>query len=342
MTITPATEPATSGRPELADGAAGEVMGASVGNAPVRGRSPGQLAWRRLRRDRVAMVSAIILALYVFLAITGPLWLRLLGIDRGAQDNNLLDSSGAPLGRLGGMSSTHPFGVEPSLGRDLLGQVLIGMRTSLGIAVAVTVASTIIGVVAGITAGYARGWADGAISRVMDLFLAFPTLLFLIAIIPVLVIKFEPDPNKSGNNVRLALLLILLTLFGWAGLSRLMRGQTVVLRDREFIEAARAMGAGSGHIIFKQLLPNLWAPILISVSLNVPALVTTTAALSFLGVGIQEPIPDLGRTLQKSVQWIGNDPMYFIFPGLVIVVLVLAFNLLGDSIRDALDPKSSR
>ena len=308
----------------------------------VKGRSPGELAWRRLRRDKTAIISAVVLVIYLLFALFGFLFLRALGIDYRAQTSSLLDPSGSPLGRLGGISAAHPFGVEPVLGRDLMGQVIIGMRTSLGIAVAVTIATAIIGVVGGVVAGYSGGWVDGAISRLMDLFLAFPQLLFLIAIIPVLITRFVTNPRASGNTVRFILLLVLLTLFGWSQLGRLMRGQTLGLRDREFVEAARAMGAGPGHIVFKQLLPNLWAPILIWVSLSVPTLVTTEAALSFLGVGIQEPIPDLGRTLNDSVAWIQSDFMYFAFPAATIVLLVLAFNLLGDSIRDALDPKSSR
>lgn len=335
MTVTPvdlATDPA----------AGGAVMGSSVGNNPIRGRSPGQLAWRRLRRDKVAIVSALVLAIYVVLAVFGPLILRALHVEVNQQNSDLLDDSGYPIGRLGGISSKHLFGVEPGLGRDMVGQVLIGMRTSLSIAVAVTIATTAIGVVAGVAAGFAGGWVDTAISRSMDLFLAFPTLLFLIAIIPVLQQRFAPNPTQPQSTVRVLLLLVLLILFGWAGLSRLMRGQTVVLRDREFIEAARAMGAGPLHMIFKQLLPNLWAPILISVSLSVPALVTTEAALSFLGVGILEPTPDLGRTLQGSISYLQVDPFYFVFPAVAIVLLVLAFNLLGDSVRDALDPKSFR
>lgn len=314
---------------------------ASTG-APVQSRSPGELAWRRLRRDKVGIVSAVILLVYLLVAIFGPLILDALNINYKTGNSSLLSPSAQPLGALGGISAAHPFGIEPTLGRDLLGQVVIGMRTSLSIAVAVTILTTVIGVILGILAGYSRGFADGAISRLMDLFLAFPQLLFLIAIIPVLVLKFSPDPRSSGNTVRAILLVVLLTLFGWAQLARLMRGQTLVLRDREFIEAARAMGAGRWHIVFRQLLPNLWAPILISVSLSVPTLVTTEAALSFLGVGIQEPVPDLGRTLQASVQWIQLDFMYFAFPAATIVLLVLAFNLLGDSVRDALDPKSSR
>lgn len=336
MTITPvdlAADPTPGGT---------SVMGASVGKVPVQGRSPGQLAWRRLRRDKVAIVSAVVLAFYVVAAVFAPLILRALHVVVNQQNSDLLDETGIPVGTLGGISGKHFFGIEPQLGRDLLGQVLIGMRTSLSIAVAVTVVTTIIGVIAGVAAGFSGGWVDTAISRAMDLFLAFPTLLFLIAIIPVLQQKFAPNPTQPQTTVRIVLLLVLLVVFGWAGLSRLMRGQTVVLRDREFVEAARAMGAGPLHIIFKQLLPNLWAPILISVSLSVPALVTTEAALSFLGVGILEPTPDLGRTLQDSIAYLPNDPAYFAFPGLAIVVLVLAFNLLGDSVRDALDPKSFR
>jgi len=320
----------------------GAVAGQDPGSAPVRGRSPGQLAWRRLKRDRVGVVSAVILAIYTVLAITGQWILDLMHRSATVTNSNLLDSNGNPLGSHGGITAHYFFGVEPSLGRDMFAQVLLGMRTSLGIAIIVTLFTTAIGVVAGIVSGYSRGIADAIIARVIDLFLAFPVLLFAIAFIPIVQQTLEPNPDSTGVWLRVFLLIALLVVFGWPYFSRLIRGQTVILRDREFIEAAKAIGAGPGHIVFKQILPNLWAPILITISLSLPGLITTEAALSFLGVGVVEPIPDLGRTLQNSIPFVQSDPWYFLFPGVVLVILVLAFNLLGDSIRDALDPKSFR
>lgn len=319
----------------------GSVAGEGTGGGPVRGRSPGQLAWARLKRDRLGIVSGAVLAVYVFLAITGQWILDLMHRSARTTDSALLDSNGNP-GRFGGITGHYWFGVEPQLGRDMFAQVLLGMRTSLGIAVVVTLFTTIIGVVAGIVSGYSRGIADAVIARVIDLFLAFPVLLFAIAFIPIVQQTLQPNPDSTGVWLRVTLLLALLIVFGWPYFSRLIRGQTVILRDREFVEAARAIGAGPGHIVFRQLLPNLWAPILITISLSLPGLITTEAALSFLGVGVVEPIPDLGRTLQNSIPYVQSDPLYFLFPGVVLIVLVLAFNLLGDSIRDALDPKSFR
>lgn len=321
----------------------GSVAGdGSTVSSDIRGRSPGQIARRRLRRDRVGMISFFILVVYVFLAVFGQLILDLLGKSATVQDSNLLDANGLPIGHLGGVSGQHWFGVEPLLGRDMFSQVLIGMRTSLTIAVLVTLLTTVIGVVLGIIAGYVKGITDTIIARIVDLFLVFPVLLFAIAFIPIVQQTLQPNPDANPEWVRVYLLIGVLVVFGWAYFSRLVRGQTVLLRDREFIEAARAMGAGPAHIIFKQILPNLWAPILITVSLSIPSLITAEAGLSFLGVGVLEPIPDLGRTLQNSIPYVQSDPWYFLFPGIVLVVLVLAFNLLGDSVRDALDPKSFR
>ena len=221
----------------------GAVAGEDVATqADIRGRSPGQIAWSRLRRDRVGMVSLWILAVYVFLAITGQWILDLLGKSATLQDSDLLDQNGLPVGRLGGISSQHWFGVEPLLGRDMFSQVLLGLRTSLAIAMVVTLVTTAIGVIAGITGGYVRGLADVLIARVVDFFLCFPVLLFAIAFIPILQQTIQPNPDANPEWLRVYLLIGVLVVFGWPYFSRLVRGQTILLRDREFIEAAKAMG----------------------------------------------------------------------------------------------------
>jgi ABC-type dipeptide/oligopeptide/nickel transport system permease subunit len=193
-----------------------------------------------------------------------------------------------------------------------------------------------LGVLLGVVAGYKGGWADTFISRTMDVFLAFPLLLFAIALAGVI-------PGEafglSGNGLRVALLVFIIGFFNWPYMGRIIRGQTLSLREREFIDAARSMGARTPYVLFRELLPNLVAPILVYATLLVPTNILFEAALSFLGVGINPPTPSWGGMLNQAIDFYRVDPMYMIVPGAAIFLTVMAFNLLGDGLRDALDPR---
>lgn len=320
----------------------------SLGDEPSRkpgelvGRSPGRLAWARLRRDRTAMVSGVLVVGFLLLALAAPLVERLYGVGPYEQFQSDLDSYGMPLGYAGGVSGDHWMGLEPGLGRDIFIRLVYGMRTSLFIAFAAAVITTVTGVVAGIVAGYLGGWVDAVIGWITDFALALPFLIFALAVVPTVELRFYGPREEVPAAFRVAVLIVIFAAFGWTSTARLVRGQVVSLREREFVEAARMSGAGLGHMLFRQLLPNIWAPVLVAFSLAVPAYVTGEAALSFLNIGIVEPTPDLGRMIFASIAYLQTDPAYVFFPGITIFALVLAFNLFGDAVRDALDPKSSR
>ncbi len=329
-----------------ADGIGVEVT-APADEAPARtkefvGRSPGQLAWGRLRRDRTAMISGTAMVIFLILALAAPLIAKLYGVGPYEQFQVDLDSYGMPLGYAGGVSPDHWFGLEPRLGRDIFIRLIYGMRTSLFIAFAAAIVTTVIGIVAGIVAGYVGGWVDAVIGWITDFALALPFLIFALAVVPTVELRFYGPREEVPAAFRVAVLIGIFAVFGWTSTARLVRGQVISLREREFVDAARASGAGIGHMLFRQLLPNIWAPILVTFSLAVPQYVTAEAALSFLNIGIVEPTPDFGRMIFNSIAYLQTDAAYVFFPGITIFVLVLAFNLFGDSLRDALDPKSSR
>jgi peptide/nickel transport system permease protein len=346
MDATPLSTPSVFETPPLPGG----VSQPGARGRAIVGRSPGQLAWMRLRQDRVALLSGAVLAVFAFVAVFADLIVMAYGAITGQpgigptnQFSDRLDSIGYPLGYLGGITADHWLGIEPGLGRDVLIQLIYGARTSLGIATVASLLSTSLGVVIGIVAGYVGGKLDAVVSWVTDVMLAFPFILFALAAIPIVNTLVTGSVMLSPSvGVRIATLIGVLVLFGWMSTARLVRGQVLSLREREFVEAARAAGAGTAHMVFRQLLPNLWAPILITFSLALPAYVTAEAALSFLNIGVTEPVPDWGRMIFDSVQYVQFDPAYTAFPGLAIFLLVLAFNLFGDSLRDALDPKSAR
>ncbi|MFI5956463.1 ABC transporter permease [Cryptosporangium sp. NPDC051539] len=314
------------------------------GDAPkIEGRSPGQIAWARLRRDKIAVASAVVLVFFVLVAIFADLIVSAYGINKDQLFQDQLDSLGYPLGYLGGVGGDHWFGLEPQLGRDIFVQLVFGARTSLGIALAAALFSTIVGVIMGLVSGFLGGWVDSVISWITDLLLAFPFIIFSLAAIPIINTLITGSVQKQPSvESRIYVVVGVLVTFGWMSTSRLVRGQVLSLREREFVDAARAAGAGTRHIIFRQLLPNLWAPILVTFSLAVPQYVTTEAALSFLGIGVTEPVPDWGRMIFRSTSFVSADPAYAFFPGIALFLLVLAFNLFGDSLRDALDPRSAR
>ncbi|MEU6281148.1 ABC transporter permease [Streptomyces sp. NPDC047028] len=310
------------------------------------GRSPGRLAWKRFKRDKTGVVSAYIVIFFFVIGIAAPLISKLYGKNPyttyASQDPSLLNAFAYPSGPNGGMSGDFWFGIEPQLGRDVFSFLLYAIRNSLGIAVAAALLTTILGVVIGVTAGYLGGKTDYLVGRVIDILLSFPSTLFFIAFMPVVYgIFIKPDDNVPTWLTAFALIVVL-SAFGWASLARLLRGQVLGLREREFVEAAKVTGASPMRIVFKELLPNLWTPIIIQSTLMLPAYVTAEAGLSFLGVGVTDPTPDWGVMIARGAQFYTEDLTFMLFPGLAMVIFVLAFNLLGDSVRDALDPKSKR
>ncbi|MCX4698121.1 ABC transporter permease [Streptomyces sp. NBC_01352] len=326
-----------------------ETVEKPVASSTLKGaesRSPGRLAWTRFKRDRTGVISACIVIFFFVIAICAPLIASLYGKDPytlyGQEQTGLLNEAGFPLKPNGGIDGDFWFGIEPALGRDVFTFLLYGIRTSLLIATATTVLVTIIGVVIGITAGYLGGRTDYLIGRVIDILLSFPSTLFFIAFMPVVYGLFVAPDDEIPTSLRATCLILVLTAFGWASIARLLRGQVLALREREFVEAAKVTGASPARIIFKELLPNLWTPILIQSTLALPAFVTAEAGLAFLGVGIIDPTPDWGVMIQRGAQFYTEDITFMIFPGVSMIIFVLAFNLLGDSVRDALDPKSKR
>jgi peptide/nickel transport system permease protein len=210
------------------------------------------------------------------------------------------------------------------------------------VGVLATFLTTTIGLIIGVVAGYKRGWVDSVIGRFMDVTLAFPSFLLIIALTRPFTQRLESLGVPEGNPARMTYIILVLGTFGWVYVARVVRGQTLSLREREFVEAAKASGATSRHIIFKQLLPNLWAPVIVIVSLSLPGYVATESTLSFLGLGLMQPAASWGVMLGDSVRYYRADPTYLFIPGVALIVLVMAFNVVGDAIRDALDPKTDR
>jgi peptide/nickel transport system permease protein/oligopeptide transport system permease protein len=310
----------------------------AVAGKAIEGRSLGQIAWMRLRQDKVAMAGGVVVILLILVAIFGPYLVQ----NPLTYHENLIDPTfSRPYGTLGGISTAHPFGVEPITGRDLLARVVNGARVSLVIAFLSTALAVGIGMVMGVVAGFFGGWVDSVIARAMDIFLAFPLLVFAIALVGVV-----PSSafGLSGNSLRIGLLIFVIGFFAWPYMGRIIRGQTLSLREREFVDAARSLGARGPYILFRELLPNLVGPILVYSTLLIPTNILFEAALSYLGVGIIPPTPSWGGMISDAVNngIYSVDPMYMIIPGLAIFITVMAFNLFGDGLRDALDPKSSR
>jgi peptide/nickel transport system permease protein len=321
-----------------------ESTGATTAESTeIAGRSLTAIAWGRLRRDKVAMASAIVLFIIVSIALLAPVITKLVGVDPTTfNPKTVSDAGGLPLGRWGGISLAHPLGVEPQTGRDLFARLLYGSRISLLIACSATLITVVLGVTVGIIAGYSRGWLDGALGRLMDVILAFPLILILLALSNVLTQRLQSTFHLGDLPSRVLYLILVLSLFGWPYLARIVRGQVLSLREREFVESAVSMGAGTPRILFREILPNLWAPILVYSTLLLPTYIGAEAALSFLGVGLVPPTPSWGAMLGDSVRYFAVVPSYLFIPGTYLFIVVLAFNLLGDAVRDALDPRAGR
>ncbi|WP_416518710.1 ABC transporter permease [Streptomyces achromogenes] len=314
------------------------------------GRSPGRLMWLRFRRDRTGVVCAVVVIGYFAVALLAPLLVRLPGTDPYTlygqdptyADHPVLDEFGLPLGYLGGVSGAHWFGVEPQYGRDLFAMLLYGMRTSLYMALGITLLIMLTGVVIGLVGGYFGGRTDYWIGRGTDFFLSFPQQLFFIAFMPVVTSFFVDPREETPTYFRAVAMLIVLWLLGWMGMARLVRSTVLSLREREFVEAARVSGASPWRIVRKEILPNVVTPILVQFTYQLPSTILSIAFLSFAGVGFVEPTPDWGRLFAAGARYAEQDPAFMFFPGVALVIFVLCFNLLGDSVRDAFDPKSGR
>ncbi|MFI1174604.1 ABC transporter permease [Streptomyces melanogenes] len=300
---------------------------------------------RALRADRTGMAALCAVLLFVVLALAAPLITALYGKNAtehyGQNAPGLLSPEGLPVLPNGGISGEFWFGLEPGLGRDVFAQLLYGMRTSLVVAVAATAVIALLGTVLGLVVGYLGGLAERAFTFVCNVLLAFPTLLLLLALSPVVKTRLVDPGENEPVWMQFTVLILVFAAFGWVPLAMVLRTTVKSLREREFIEAARASGASRWHILVRELLPNIWAPILVNVTLTLPGIVTAEAALSYLGVGIDEPVPDWGRMISRGAEVFYDDPTYMIFPGVTILVFVLAFNLLGDAVRDALDPRTA-
>jgi peptide/nickel transport system permease protein len=301
--------------------------------APAPDRAEGRAARspaRRLLSDRAALTGAVLVALFLAVALTAPLLAAVAGEDPYTYHLDALSDGGVPLGVGGGISADHWFGVEPMTGRDLFAIVVHGARTSLLVGLAATAVSVLLGLLVGITAGWYGGWYDRAVSRVIDVLIGFPWLVFVIALGAVVPAGF-PRP---------LLLVLVIGFFGWPTMARVVRGQTLSLRRRTFVVASTALGAGSGHILLRQVLPHLSATVVVYATASIPGMIGAEAALSFLGVGVPPPTPAWGRSIGDAIAWVQTDPMFLIFPGAALFLVTLGFNLLGDGLRDALDPRS--
>lgn len=309
----------------------------------IEGRSLGRIAWTRLKRDRVAMAGLFFIVFIILIAIFGSLINDLIGNQPNKFNSNLISGdTNLPGGSFGGVSSDHWLGVEPVNGRDILARLIVGTRVSIFISLSAMLLSLVLGLIVGIAAGYYRGFVDSALARTMDLLLAFPTLLFSISLLAIFNASKDGAFGLQGLPLNFTVLIFVIGFFGFPYIGRIVRGQVLAIREKEFIDAARSIGSTDWRIVTREVLPNLVGPVLVWTTLTIPNYIIAEAGLSFLGVGIQEPTASWGKMLSTAGNWFQIDPAYLFWPGLALFFTVVAFNLFGDGLRDALDPKASR
>ena len=393
----------STGAPELIQETEGGIAPGVAMPSDIAARSPFQLFWRRIKRDKVTMASAIFIVFLVLVAIFAKPIIDLVGARQpNEQSTAFLDSFGSASGP---DFARHTYFGTDGVGRDVFSRTLYGARVSLAVAFISTFLTVIIGVVLGVTAGYRRGWTDTALSRFMDVMLAFPVLLLAlglgaacsvekgcavkgapiaavivgIAIVGaatvatavltarrrghrittpeilsrlvwpaigfvLFVVFYGLFGNKTVMHISpgLPVVIFVIVLASWPYIARIIRGQTLSLRETEFVEAARALGASDRRIMFRHILPNLVAPIIVYTTLLIPTTILFEAALSFLGVGVQPPTSSWGAMISDATSIFDSAWWYMTFPGVALVLTVLAFNLVGDGMQDALNPKSGR
>jgi peptide/nickel transport system permease protein len=297
--------------------------------------SPLALFWRRFRRDRVALASLLFIGVLIVVAIAAPLVVELFGLSGPYKQNlNLTDEFGSPLGP----SGAHPFGVD-QVGHDIASRVIYGARVSLEVGILGTAIATVIGVTLGTIAGFYRGWVDTALARIVDVVLSIPILLLGLGIGAACSVRAcLGGAVTPGTGV----IIFLIMLINWTYVFRIVRGLVLSLREREFVDASRALGASNARIMFREILPNLVAPIIVYATLLIPLNILIEASLSFLGVGVKPPTASWGQMIAAATPIFNTAWWYMTFPGLALLLTVLAFNLLGDGLRDALNPKSAQ
>jgi peptide/nickel transport system permease protein len=321
------------GAAELYSGAGGLEL--ADGGDEIAARSPLALFWRRFRKDRVAMVSLGFVVFLVIVAFAAPLIVKILGLPGPyVQNLNLTDEFGSPLGP----SGAHPFGVD-QLGHDVMSRVIYGTRVSLEVGILGTAIATIIGVTLGTVAGYYRGWVDTLLSRTVDVVLSIPVLLLGLGIGAACAVRGCLGGAVSPGT---SVIIFLIMLVNWTIIFRIVRGLVLSLREREFVDATRALGASDARIMFRELLPNLIAPVIVYATLLIPLNILLEASLSFLGVGVRPPTASWGQMIAAATPIFNTAWWYMTFPGIALLLTVLAFNLLGDGLRDALNPRTAR
>jgi peptide/nickel transport system permease protein len=308
--------------------------------ATTRYRSGGRLFWERFKEDKVAVVAAIVIFLLILIAIGGgPLAARITGHPTTeAYQSTMEDAYGLPKGP----NAQFWFGADGE-GRDLLVRTMYGARTSLIVGIVASGIAVLVGLVVGLVAGYFRGFVDTLFSRAGDVMLAIPQLLISIGIVAAC------SSSKEGCVVGpisiqpgLSLVIFIIVLFTWPYIARLVRGFTLSIREKEFVEASRSLGAGDGRIIFREVLPNLAGPMIVYTTLLIPQSILFEAALSYLGLGVPPQTASWGGLLNDAQRYYDVAWWLMLFPGLMLVITTLAFNLLGDGLRDALDVRADR
>ncbi len=323
------------GAAELLPAAAGGGLGFLDAGGEIAARSPFQLFWRRFRQDRVAVASLGFIAVLIAVAFAAPLIVDVLGLPGpNVQNPNLTNAFGSPLGP----SAAHPMGVD-QLGRDVMSRVIYGTRVSLAVGIIGTAIASAIGVFVGVLAGYYRGWVDTLLSRITDVFLSIPILLLGLGLGAACEVR---GCVKGLVQPGVGSVIFIVALANWTYVARIMRGLVLSLREREFVEASRALGASNRRIMFREILPNLLAPIIVYSSLLIPANILFEAALSFLGVGVRAPTASWGEMIAQATPIFNTAWWYMTFPGIALLATVLAFNLLGDGLQDALNPRGTR